>query len=177
MVGEMRDEETASIAVQASITGHLVVSTLHTNSSAATITRLVDMGVESFLLADALIGIVAQRLVRKLCIHCRRPRAATSEEKYILGVDPSVELQVNEPVGCSRCGDTGYFGRIGVYEIMEITPTLKRMVAQKGTTDEIREQAVSEGMDTLGRAVARYVVEGTTTVAEMLKVSFEELEA
>ncbi|GHU93612.1 hypothetical protein FACS1894208_03350 [Clostridia bacterium] len=173
MIGEIRDPETAGIGVQASITGHLVVSTLHTNSSAATVTRLIDMGVEPFLLADALVGIIAQRLVRRLCIHCRKPRQATGEEKYILGRDPSEPLEIYEPNGCARCGDTGYFGRIGVYEIMDISPEIRSIISARGSTDDIREQAVAEGMSTLGRAVSQYVLEGITTITEMLKVSFD----
>ncbi|GHV33540.1 hypothetical protein FACS18949_07740 [Clostridia bacterium] len=173
MIGEIRDTETASIAVQASITGHMVVSTLHTNSSSATITRLIDMGVEPFLLSDALVGIIAQRLVRRLCIHCRKPREATGEEKYILGAEPGEPLQVYEAVGCNRCGDSGYFGRIGVYEILDVSPEIRRIISSRGSTESIREQAVAEGMDTLGRAVAQYVLEGITTITEMMKVSFE----
>ncbi|GHV41243.1 hypothetical protein FACS189490_07750 [Clostridia bacterium] len=173
MIGEIRDPETASIAVQASITGHLVVSTLHTNSSAATITRLIDMGVEPFLLADALVGIIAQRLVRRLCPHCRKERKASGEEKYILGIDPSEEVSIYDAVGCNRCGETGYFGRIGVYEIMDVSPSIKSIISARGTTDQIKEQAVGEGMHTLSKAVGQYVLEGITTISEMLKVSFE----
>ncbi|MDR0936777.1 MAG: Flp pilus assembly complex ATPase component TadA [Oscillospiraceae bacterium] len=173
MIGEIRDGETAAIAVQASITGHLVVSTLHTNSSAATITRLIDMGVEPFLLADALVGIIAQRLVRRLCTHCRKPHTATGEEKYLLGLDPREDVKIYEAGGCNRCGDTGYFGRIGVYEIMDVSPETRRMIAAHGTTEQIREQAVAEGMETLNQAAAQYVIEGMTTLTEMLKVSFD----
>ena len=173
MIGEIRDGETAGIAVQASITGHLVVSTLHTNSSAATVTRLIDMGIESFLLADSLVGIVAQRLVRRLCTACRKERPATDEEKTILGVDAGNELSLYEPGGCPLCGDTGYFGRIGVYEIMEVTPNVRRAISARANTEEIRDIAASEGMHTLHRCATEYVLEGTTTISEMLKVSFE----
>ncbi|MEL4106317.1 ATPase, T2SS/T4P/T4SS family [Oscillospiraceae bacterium WX1] len=173
MIGEIRDFETASIAVQASITGHLVVSTLHTNSSAATVTRLIDMGVESFLLADSLVGVIAQRLVRRLCTTCRKQRPATEQEKIILGVDPSLPLMIYAPGGCHLCGESGYFGRIGVYEIMEITPPLKRIIAAKGTTEQIKEQAIKDGMHTLRMSASEYVLDGTTSVSEMVKVSFE----
>lgn len=174
MIGEIRDYETASIAVQASITGHLVVSTLHTNSSSATVTRLIDMGLEPFLLADSLVGVIAQRLVRRLCTACRAPRNATPEEKELLGVKTPGEATVYEPVGCLMCGETGYYGRIGVYEIMEISPELKRIVAARGTTEQLKEAAVKTGMITLRMAASEYVLEGVTSISEMLKVSFEQ---
>lgn len=173
MIGEIRDYETASIAVQASITGHFVVSTLHTNSAAATITRLLDMGVESFLLADSIVGVIAQRLVRKLCPHCKRPREATEEEKALLGADLSEPLTVYEPGGCAMCDSTGYHGRTAVFEIMEMTPELKRLVSNKGTTEQIKNTAVGNGMNTLRAAASKYVTDGVTTISEMMKVSFD----
>ncbi|HWP80558.1 MAG TPA: ATPase, T2SS/T4P/T4SS family [Candidatus Acidoferrum sp.] len=173
MIGEIRDYETASIAVQASITGHLVVSTLHTNSSAATITRLLDMGVESFLIADSVVGVIAQRLVRRLCTSCRRPRPATEEECQILGLPEGREATVYEPCGCPLCGETGFYGRVGVYEIMEITPALRKIISARGTTEEIKKMALEEGMHTLRMSASSYVLDGTTTIGEMLKVSFE----
>ena len=173
MIGEIRDSETASIAVQASITGHLVVSTLHTNSSAATVTRLIDMGIESFLLSDSLVGIVAQRLVRRLCTACRSPRPATEDEKEILGIAQEEGLTLYDPCGCPLCGETGYFGRIGVYEIMEVTPNVRRAIATHTTTEEIRDIAAADGMHTLLRSATEYVLEGVTTIAEMHKVAFE----
>lgn len=173
MIGEIRDYETASIAVQASITGHLVVSTLHTNSSAATVTRLIDMGLEAFLLADSLVGVIAQRLVRRLCSACRKQRPATEHEKKLLGLDPNIPLMIYAPAGCQLCGETGYYGRIGVYEIMEVTPSLKRIIAAKGTTEQIREQAIKDGMHTLRMSASEYVIDGTTSISEMVKVSFE----
>lgn len=174
MIGEIRDYETASIAVQASITGHLVVSTLHTNSSAATITRLIDMGVESYLLADSLVGIIAQRLVRKLCPHCKRERFASPEENRMLGKSSDEQIKIYEPVGCSMCSETGYYGRIGVYEILEISQNLKRIIAQKGSTGTIQDAAISEGMKTLHTCAAEYVLDGTTSISEMMRVSFDE---
>ena len=174
MIGEIRDYETASIAVQASITGHLVVSTLHTNSAAATITRLLDMGVESYLLADSLVGVIAQRLVRKLCPKCKREKPASPEERLMLGKAPEDTLTIFEPVGCPLCGETGYFGRIGVYEIMEISQTLKRTIAAKGSTGKIQDLAVADGMRTLRRSAMSYVLDGTTSIAEMMRVSFDE---
>lgn len=174
MIGEIRDGETAGIAVQASITGHLVVSTLHTNSSAATITRLIDMGVESYLIADSVVGVIAQRLVRRLCPHCKRPRLATDAEKKLMYMDTDEPVTIYEPVGCEHCGETGYRGRIGVYEIMEISPELKRLISKKGSTEQIREVAMEQGMKPLRLSAAAYVADGTTSISEMLRVSFEE---
>lgn len=173
MIGEIRDYETASIAVQASITGHLVVSTLHTNSSAATVSRLLDMGVESYLIADSVVGIIAQRLVRKLCPHCKKPREATRDEKEILGVDPDQPLTIYEPGGCPMCSETGFYGRTGVYEIMEMNSELKHLVTIKANTNEIKNCALKSGMNTLRMSAAKYVVEGVTTMKELFKVSFE----
>lgn len=173
MIGEIRDGETAGIAVQASITGHLVVSTLHTNSSASTITRLEDMGVEPYLIADSIVGVIAQRLVRRLCPECKRPRMATEEEVEILGGEPGEKIQIYEPCGCAKCENMGYKGRIGVYEIMEMTPALKRIISKEGTVEEIKEQAMQEGMHTLRMSAAEYVRQGVTSVSEMVKVSFD----
>ncbi len=173
MIGEIRDQETAGIAVQASITGHLVVSTLHTNSSAATITRLLNMGVEPYLLADSVVGIIAQRLVRRLCKDCRSPRPATEEEKEILGVPFSYPLQVYDAKGCPMCGGIGYFDRIGVYEIMQVTQDLRRVISTNGSTGDIKDMAVSGGMRTLRTSAAAFVIDGITTMEELLKVSFD----
>ena len=173
MIGEIRDSETASIAVQASITGHLVVSTLHTNSSAAAITRLIEMGIESFLLADSLTGIVAQRLVRRLCLSCRKPHEATEEEKEFLGVPANKPLTLYSPEGCHLCDNTGYLGRIGVYEIMEVTSQIRRAVTAKESTETIRDIGVAQGMSTLKNSAAEYVINGVTTIAEMLKIAVE----
>jgi type IV pilus assembly protein PilB len=173
MVGEIRDAETASIAVQASNTGHLVVSTLHTNSAAATITRLIDMGIESFLLADALAGIIAQRLVRRLCTACRRERPAKEHEKLTLARPVETPLMIYEAVGCHLCGESGYYGRIGVYEMMAITPALKTAISKAATTEEIRDLAITEGMNTLRMSAANQVLEGITTVSEMVKIAME----
>lgn len=174
MIGEIRDEETARIAVQASITGHLVLSTLHTNDAPGTMTRLMDMGVESYLLADAMRGVIAQRLVRTLCPHCKEKRAALGEEKKMMGMNPMEEVYVYEPKGCALCNDTGYHGRIGVYEIMPVTSKLRTEIARRATTDEIRKAAVEEGMNTLRSEAVRLVLEGVTSYSEMIKVSLEE---
>ena len=173
MVGEIRDGETASIAVQASITGHLVVSTLHTNSSAGAVTRLMDMGVESYLLADSLFGVIAQRLVRRLCPVCKKPVEATDTDKRYLGVNQTENVTIYEPCGCDKCSQTGYAGRIGVYEILRITPKVKNAIHQGKSTDEIRDVAISEGMRTLQNSAANLVLQGVTSMNEMLRISFE----
>ncbi len=173
MIGEIRDRETASIAVQASITGHLVVSTLHTNSSASTITRLEDMGIESYLIADSVIGVIAQRLVRRLCPECKKPRLATADEKELMGRGPEEDVTIYEPCGCSKCENTGYKGRIGVYEIMKMSPALKTIISKRRGADAIREQALREGMYTLRMSATEYVLEGITSIDEMVKVSFD----
>ena len=173
MIGEIRDGETAQIAVQASITGHLVVSTLHTNSSAATIARLLDMGVESYLIADSVVGVIAQRLVRRLCPKCRQARYATEEEKRTMGIRPDTpNVVLYEPVGCMYC-TRGYKGRIGVYEIMEITPRLKKIISNREDSDILKQAALEEGMSTLRMSAARTALQGITSYSEMLRVSFE----
>ncbi len=173
MIGEIRDSETAEIAVQASITGHLVVSTLHTNSAASSVTRLIDMGIEPYLIADATVGIIAQRLVRRLCPNCKIETEATDEEKEILNADPYKPLKIYKACGCPKCDNTGFKGRIGVYEIMPISPAVKKLIAHRADADVIKEQAVKEGMSTLRMSATRYVYEGITTVSEMMKVSFD----
>ena len=173
MIGEIRDTETAEIAVQASITGHLVVSTLHTNSAAASITRLTDMGIESYLLADSLVGVIAQRLVRRLCPKCKQAREATESEKRILDRPKDECVTIYDPVGCAYCGNTGYYRRTGVYEIMEVTPALKRLISKQASSAEIQSLAIEEGMHTLHTAAALYVLDGTTSIAEMLRITFD----
>jgi len=174
MIGEIRDGETAEIAVQASITGHLVVSTLHTNSAAGTIARLEDMGVESYLLADSIIGIIAQRLVRRLCPKCKKSRYATSSEKQLLGYPREMQLPIFEPCGCQQCGNTGYNGRIGVYEIMTVTQKVKDVISKNGSVDQIKNVALGEGMSTLQMSAARLVVDGVTSLQEMERIAFDK---
>lgn len=173
MIGEIRDTETAQIAVQASITGHLVVSTLHTNSSASTLTRLMDMGIESYLLADSMVGVIAQRLVRRLCPVCKQAYEASEDEKRLLGAPTDEPLTIYKPCGCERCNGIGYKGRIGVYEIMTITPAIRRVISKRGSAEEIKDVALSEGMHTLRMSASRMVMEGITSFSEMIKVSFD----
>ena len=172
MIGEIRDSETAEIAVRASITGHLVVSTLHTNSTASSVARLEDMGVESYLIADSKVGIIAQRLVRRLC-ECKKPKEATVEEKQLLGVDTEKSCTIYEPCGCKLCNNTGYYGRMGIYEIMKISPAIKRLISKNADAEDIKNQAVKEGMNTLKMAAANGVKEGITSIAEMIKATYE----
>lgn len=171
MIGEIRDGETADIAVKAAITGHLVVSTLHTNSAASTVTRLIDMGIEPYVAGDALVGVIAQRLVRRLCT-CKQPRLAEPDEKRILGSDPDEDVVVYEPIGCPLCNETGYVGRIGVYEIMSVSRDLQAVIAKNATADKIEEQALREGMITLRMGATRLVLQGITSIHEMRKIVF-----
>lgn len=173
MIGEIRDGETAQIAVQASITGHLVVSTLHTNSAAGSINRLINMGVEGYLLADSLVGIIAQRLVRRLCPYCKKPHLITDTEKRIMGIRADVNPEIYEPVGCERCDNTGYSGRIGIYEIMKITPPLKELISKNASVSELKQMGMREGMHTLRQSATMLVIKGITSVHEMIKTTFE----
>ena len=171
MIGEIRDGETAGIAVQAAITGHLVVSTLHTNSAASTITRLIDMGIESYIAGDAVVGVIAQRLVRRLCTTCKKPRLVEDEERVQLGIPADEEdVIIYEPQGCPLCNDTGYAGRIGVYEMMPVSRELQAVIASGATADVIEKQALKEGMLTLKMGAAKHVLDGITSIAEMNKI-------
>ena len=173
MIGEIRVGETAEIAVKASITGHLVVSTLHTNSTAASISRLIDMGIEPYLLGDSLVGIIAQRLVRRLCPECKESYEADEEEKRVLKVPQNEPLKLYKACGCEACGNTGYYGRIGVYEIMPISRKIKKLIASGANADEITAQAVTEGMNTLRMSASNYVKQGLTSFNEMMKITYE----
>ena len=154
MIGEIRDLETAQIAVQASLTGHLVLATLHTNDAAAAVTRLLDMGIEPFLLSSSLLGVMAQRLVRKLCVHCRR-----SDGSYW------------HAVGCDKCGQTGYQGRVGVYELLATTEEIRAQIHNRASEADIRRAAQTTGMKTMREDGERWLRDGTTTQAELLRVT------
>lgn len=175
MIGEIRDAETASIAVTASITGHLVVSTLHTSSAAGTISRLMDMGIEPYLIADATVGVIAQRLVRRLC-DCKREKLASIAEKRFLGVKEEEELKICAPCGCNQCNETGYRGRIGVYEIMRVTNRIKHAITRGAEASEIERIALADGMSTLKMSAARLVLEGMTSIAEMKRIAYSNEE-
>ena len=177
MIGEIRDQETAAIAVKASITGHLVVSTLHTNSAASTITRLADMEVENYLIADSVVGVIAQRLVRRVCPNCGVVHEASPADLKTLGLqnlNRKVMLRYPGHKECVRCGGTGYFGRIGIYEIMPITNDLRQAINQGKNADELEAIALRHGMKTLRMSAIEYALKGITTVEEVRRVAFED---
>lgn len=179
MIGEIRDGETAGIAVESAITGHLVVSTLHTNSAASTISRLADMGIENYLISDAVIGVIAQRLLRRVCPRCKRMVPADDLEKKELGIPEEKwgeevlipHIEPNEE--CLECGGAGYKGRIGIYEIMQMSPNLKRIIATGGTAEELEKQAIAEGMNTLVMSANKQVLKGITTLQEVHRVAYD----
>jgi general secretion pathway protein E len=171
MIGEIRDRETAQIAVQASLTGHLVLATLHTNDAPSAITRLVDMGIEPFLLASSLIGVLAQRLARRLCPACRTLHAADAGESARLGVAPPLALY--RAAGCAACGQSGYQGRIGLYELLRVDDAIRDLVHRGGSERDIRERAVENGMSLLRDDGRARVLSGETTLDEMLRVTRE----
>jgi general secretion pathway protein E len=180
MVGEIRDLETAEIAIQASLTGHLVFSTVHTNDAAGAVTRLVDMGVEPFLVASSLIGVLAQRLVRVLCKDCRMPYLPTPEELKEIGLTQEKVREgsggmLYKPAGCDQCNHTGYRGRTGIYEMMLLDDDLRQLVLKNVDSGTIKRQAVSRGMRTLMDDGAQKVVRGITSVAEVLSVTQEDM--
>lgn len=171
MIGEIRDGETAEIATRAAITGHLVLSTLHTNDAPSAVIRLVDMGIEPYLVATSTAGVIAQRLVRRICSHCRSEYSAQSYEKRMLGIDSDVNLKLYRGEGCNLCSNTGYLGRVGVYEVMEMTREHREMIIQGKSTDELRDLSVNLGMKTLSIACEELVLKGVTTFDEMVKLS------
>lgn len=174
MVGETRDATTARIAVRAAITGHLVFSTLHTNNAAGSIARLLDMGIEPYMLSSSLSGIVAQRLMRKVCPHCAVKRPATEQEKRLLGVDPAEDVELTEGKGCRECNQTGYHDRFAVHEILTIDRHVRQMINDHASMDDIQDYAVREqGMHTLGESAARAVLDGRTTMEEYLKIVYQ----
>lgn len=180
MIGEIRDNETANIAVKASVTGHLVVSTLHTNSAASTITRLADMGIESYLIADSLVGVIAQRLLRRVCPECSTMEPLNEFEKEELRIRPELrDREILVPrahtgCNCPKCGGAGYFGRVGIYEILPVSMEIKRIISRNGNAEEIENQAIREGMKTLITAANQYVLQGVTTMEEVHRVAYEE---
>lgn len=165
MLGEIRDEETAGIAVQAALTGHLVLSTLHTNSAAGAVYRLLDMGIAPYLLAAALRGVVAQRLVRRLCPACRRQRTATAAERSFLGA-----ATVWEQHGCEQCHAAGYRGRVAVQEVLLLTARLQQLVLQRAPVEELEQAARAEGLRSLAEDAAAKALDGLTTVQELWRV-------
>jgi type II secretory ATPase GspE/PulE/Tfp pilus assembly ATPase PilB-like protein len=185
MIGEMRDHETASIGVEASLTGHLVFSTLHTNSAPETVTRLLDMGLNPLNFSDAFLGVLAQRLIRRLCKSCKKKYHPSEEEfqdivKYYgeeafpdLGVEYDKELHLYKTVGCEECSDTGYRGRAGVHEMMEGSKTIKRMIKNEATSEELFVQSSKEGMATIKQNGISKVFQGLTDIMEIQRVCVE----
>jgi type II secretory ATPase GspE/PulE/Tfp pilus assembly ATPase PilB-like protein len=192
MVGEIRDAETARIVVESSLTGHLVLSTLHTNSAPESVARLVDMGIDPFNFADALLGVLAQRLTRRLCARCRRNEPAGESEIHALAEEycAGTSLHVSDveaewrtkygvegairparPVGCSRCAGTGYAGRLALYELLVASPSIRRITLQRGTAEQLRAQAMAEGMRTLKQDGIEKVLQGLTTIDQVRAVS------
>jgi general secretion pathway protein E len=173
MIGEIRDQETADMAVQAAMTGHLVLSTLHTNDAPSTISRLLDLGVPAYLLRSSLLGVMAQRLVRRLCVHCKE-EAPINEDAWKALTNPwkvAMPTRGYKPVGCLECRNTGYRGREGIYEIMLFTDSIKELINDKTDLVQIRHQAMRDGMRTLRLSGAQKVAAGLTTVEEVMRVA------
>jgi type IV pilus assembly protein PilB len=171
MVGEIRDAETARIAVESALTGHLVLSTLHTNDAPSAVTRLTEMGIEPFLTASALDTVVAQRLVRVLCPHCKRETPLTPEALAAAGIPSELGMEVNEPVGCSRCKGSGYRGRTGLYEVMPLTDEIRHLAIARSSADEIAHVAVAQGMARLRADGLARVAQGLTSITEVARVT------
>ena len=172
MIGEIRDLETAQIAVQASLTGHLVFATLHTNDAVSAVTRLVDMGVEPFLLASSLIGVGAQRLVRRLCLECRKPLTADAAQLRALGFAPT-EGTIYTAQGCASCNRSGYRGRTGIYELLTVDDELRRLIHDRASEQALRSYAVSRGMRSLRDDGMRWVAQGVISLEEVVRVTRE----
>ena len=171
MLGEIRDGETAKMAVRAAITGHLVFSTLHTNDTASSITRLVDMGIEPYLVSSAVIGIISQRLIKKLCPFCKIPYETSYREKKILGLDTEKDMVFYKPNMCNLC-NKGYKGRTAVHEVMPIDEDIRRGIDRRESADYIKNLAIEKGMKTLFQNAVRLVENGTITMEEALKVGY-----
>ena len=170
MIGEIRDEETAEIATRAAITGHLVLSTLHTNDAPSSIVRLVDMGIKPYLVSTSIVGVMAQRLVRKICTNCKEEYEASEYEKKILGQAIDKPLMLNKGKGCGYCNETGYSGRIGVYEIMEMTRDHREAINAGGNSDVLRDISIANGMKTLESECKEFVLSGMTTMEELATI-------
>ena len=177
MIGEIRDLETAQIAVQSALTGHMVLSTLHTNDAASTVNRLLDMGMDDYLLTSTVNGILAQRLVRTLCLHCRQAYPALPEvveEMQLKRYTPANSVTLWRPVGCKECGGTGYSGRVSIIELLVMSDSIRSMVMRHVTSGEVRQQAIAEGMQTMYENGLSKAVAGVTTIEEVLRVTREE---
>ena len=176
MIGEIRDLETAQIAIQSALTGHLVLSTLHTNDAASSVNRLLDMGVENYLLTSTVNGILAQRLVRTLCLRCREPHAALPEVAEQLGLRryaKEADITLYRAVGCDACAGTGYRGRVCILEMLPITDAIRSLVMRRAASGELRARAIEDGMQTLYENGLAKAVAGATTLEEVLRVTRE----
>ncbi|HOM01403.1 MAG TPA: ATPase, T2SS/T4P/T4SS family [Acetivibrio sp.] len=172
MVGEIRDGETAEIAIRAAITGHLVFSTLHTNDAASSVTRMIDMGIEPFLLSSSLVGLIAQRLVRRLCPDCKEAFKPDMNQRDILDLKDDEDITIYRAKGCDKCNNTGYKGRIAVYEILTVNREIKELISKNVSSDIIKDAAIKMGMKTLRMNCTRLVKNGTTTIDEMLRIAY-----
>ena len=175
LVGEIRDTETLNTAISAALTGHLVLSTVHTNSAPSTITRLIEMGAKDYLVSSTLIGVIAQRLVRKLCPHCKTPVNPSYDDSVLIisnpdEVDKFMQMTIYEPKGCDFCNYTGYSGRMGVYEILTVDREMKRLIAQGAHDIQIEEIAVANGMKTLYQSCLNHIINGDTSISEFIRV-------
>jgi general secretion pathway protein E len=172
MIGESRDLHTAEMAIQAALTGHLVLSTLHTNDSPSAITRLMELGVPAYLINATVLGVMAQRLVRTLCPHCKQPEPVDPDlwENFTQGADIAAESTC-KPVGCIECRQTGYLGRVGLYEMLEMTNELKPLIKPDSDLEGLRQQSMADGLLTLRHSGAKKVAEGITTMEEVLRVT------
>jgi type IV pilus assembly protein PilB len=171
MVGEIRDRETATIAIEASLTGHLVLSTLHTNDAPTAITRLIEMGIEPFLVASAIDCVVAQRLARTLCTTCKTRALLPAEQLRESGFAARYDVEAYEPAGCSRCAGSGYKGRIGLFEVMNVTEEIRKLSLTRAPADEIADVAVKQGMRRLRDDGLEKVKAGRTSIAEIARVA------
>ena len=171
MVGEIRDAETAQIACSAAITGHLVLSTLHTYDAPSSIIRLMDMGIEPFMVSAAMLGVIAQRLVRRLCPHCREAYLANTQELALLGLPKDAKQTLYHAKGCSYCSGRGYLGRTAIHEVMPLSPAIKACIINGSSQEEVRKVACTEGMTTLNENLQQIVRDGITSIEEMLEVS------
>jgi type IV pilus assembly protein PilB len=171
MVGEIRDRETAQIAIESALTGHLVLSTLHTNDAASAITRLVEMGIEPFLVASAIDCVVAQRLARTLCQHCKERQIITSDVLRANGIRSQFDMEAYAARGCPRCNQSGYKGRIGLYEVMTVTDEIRKLALARAPASEITEVAVRQGMRLLRDDGLEKVRLGMTSIAEVTRVT------
>jgi type IV pilus assembly protein PilB len=176
MVGEIRDEETARVAVQAALTGHLVLATLHTNDAPGTVARLLDMGLESYLLASALHGVVAQRLARGICPSCATKYFPAEQELRDAELPDQAGRPFRKGAGCQQCHDTGFRGRFGIYEVMEVSPELRRLIHEGAPTHELRARLRAQGVGTLREEGVRLALAGKTSLEEVLRVTHNDEE-